>query len=593
MGMHSKHDTQEEQPTLLQRIDGELLTARTKSLGDSNTFFGFKINDTSIKSFVDAGWNYANTAIKRHGEVHVVNTLGGVLSHTPLSKGSLLLGKDNGWWTSRLSTAAFVGVSVLPELPQTFKMVRQFFDGREQAKRTLRPVLEDISADMGKIGFGDVSQSQNEVIYAHRRRLEQELGFSAKRSGLGFAIYIAGGLVESITGKKLAKESNQAMREATRALNGNSEPTAELLVQTGIPLLGNYVAKTVETGYAEDHRGRFFSAFEMIEGLESQLKDVDFKDARSAHLQFSLPKEAKRHSLSLEDYITETILLHARDMEHLDPNYTHLRSALKPEVQETSKMIAEAIRAGELPAMGLVRLIGEGHIIKNQGKGVAHPDAVRVAIEKLSRNAANYAVTDTKEYYGDATFTKKDVKAALQSLEGEERLMFAAMLPDAVLKEAGVPTEEIKVIREKTSQWYEGKLSELVVGLASADDKILAEQGMAKAEMKSLRNVAQAIQNDGVEAVHAFRSNAGHQNGIERVLTNAMMTKLPAEGREYLGRLAERGQEALKAAENAEKANDNFDSANDNQRHALRSHKNHAERVRARDDLEETVVRKH
>jgi hypothetical protein len=588
MGMNSKRDTQEEQPTLLQRIDGELLTARTKTVSDTNTFFGFKINDTSIKSFTDAGWNYANSAIKRHGETHVQQTIGGALSHTPLGKGAHLLGKDSQWWTHRLSAAAFVGVSVLPELPQTFKMVSQFFDGREKAKRSLRPVLDDISADHGKVSFGDISQGQNEVIYAHRRRLEQELGFSAKRSGLGFAIYIAGGLVETVTGKKLATNTH-----ATRALNGNSEPTAELLIQTGIPLLGNYVAKNVETGYAEDHRGRFFSAYEMIEGLDGQLKDVDFKDARSAHLQFSLPKEAKRHSLSLEDYITETILLHSRDMEHLDANYVHLRSALRPEVEDVSKMIADAIRAGELPAMGLVRLIGEGHIIKNQGKGVAHPDAVRVAIEKLSGNATNYAVTDSKEYYGDATFDKKDVKEALKSLEGEERLFFAAMLPDAVLKEAGVAAEEIKAIREKSSAWYESKLSELVVGLATTDDKVLAEQGMAKTEIESLRKVAAAIQNEGTEAVHAFRSNASHRNGIERVLTNAMVTKLPAEGREYLGRLAERGQQALKAAENAETANDNFDSANENQRHEIRGHKSHAERLRTRDDLEETLARKH
>ena len=434
--------------------------------------------------------------------------------------------------SSVAATAATVGIATLPYFGDMFGSFKKFNKEKKHISKKLKPLLEEINGNGSFDNFMSIRKEDNEVLYAHRRRMQAD--FQANLSDDSVKLLFSNALN---AGTSLARFGK---------LDGSSSGNG---MQNGIPAIISGFAPNFAEAINEETKKSYhkkrqpYSALEMIMHLDDQVRDVSFKDGKGTD-SFSLP--GKGDSKPMAEYIAEIFRQHQRDMEGIDGEYSQLRSALDPQLLEISESLAEAIKRGDLAVMSIARFAGEGYVIKNKGRALNRPSEVKAVIEKMSGHALNYLQVDAKEYFAESSFSKRDLKEALQILDGDEKLMFAAMIPDSALKESGMDDAKIKSTREATQKLYEQKLSQIVMGLSAQPDAALKGLGLAEEEIKQLRTVADHVKRDGEKAIHEYRANPANTVGIERVVTNAVVNRVQGD-KQYLGQIISQGTLAMQA----------------------------------------------
>jgi hypothetical protein len=283
---------------------------------------------------------------------------------------------------------------------------------------------------------------------------------------------------------------------------------------------------------------RPYSALEMILTLEEQVS----KDPHAS--SFEMP--GNNDAAPLEEYLIRIMLQHQKDMADINPSYTELRKALVHDVAAVAKPLARAIREGDLAPLELVRFIGEGKIIKNHGRKIADPKEVMALVKREAPKQSAYLHVDPKEYYQDASFSREELKTVLGHLNGEEKRVFASMIPDAVLEDAGMKPKEIKELRVATSKNYEHRLGELLLGLHAESPDSLKKTGMAEEEVGRIEQASQAMAEYGEQAIHALKASPTNDRGIEHDVVNGLVSRIVGGDKAYLGRVMDRGRVQMK-----------------------------------------------
>jgi hypothetical protein len=443
------------------------------------------------------------------------------------------------------ATVVTASAAVAPYLESFFSTRKAHRENLRDAAKQIAPVLAEIKGKHSIGAFVGIKPQDNEVIYVQRRRIND--AYALKYNGdflklIGSApellrLYL--GSKKYVVGK-LDTSMAQPYEPSGHKLSSNA-----VTAMVSGPLM--VVLNQIIANKSKEHRDKTssYSALDMILTLEGQLGD----DSRAS--SFSLPSGGGGHhgrDLPLKEYVAEILRHHQKDMEALDVEYVPIRKALEPRLEEISGIIADALKSGDLSALALVRLVGEGHIIKNKGRSLAKPQDVKALVTKMSAAGATYSQLDPKEYFAEAAFNAKELKEALGTLEGEERLTFAAMVPDAVLKEVGMSDKEVKEIRTATLKSYEDTLGKAVLGMAKEDNATLQDYGLAKEEITLLREAAERIAAEGKDAVHELRAKPGNPQGagMERMLVQSAINRIHAKDTHYLGKLLEKGAEAAK-----------------------------------------------
>jgi hypothetical protein len=436
--------------------------------------------------------------------------------------------------SSAAATAVTLGIATLPYFGDMFGSFRKFNKEKKAISKKLKPLLEEIKGNGSFDNFMSIRKEDNEVLYAHRRRMQSD--FQANLS--------------DDTVKLVFSNAPNAVTSLWRSGNLEHVPMNASGIQASslLPFVSGVAPQIAEainedSKKAHQKKRQPYSALEMIMHLDDQVRDVSFKDGKGTD-SFSLP--GKGDSKPMAEYIAEIFRQHQRDMEGIDGEYSQLRSALDPQLLEISESIAQAIKRGDLAVMSIARLAGEGYVVKNKGRALNKPSEVKAVIEKMSGHALNYLQVDAKEYFAESSFSKRDLKEALQILDGDEKLMFASMIPDSALRESGMDDAKIKSTREATQKLYEQKLSQIVMGLSAQPDAALKNLGLAEEEIKQLRTVADHVKRDGEKAIHEYRANPANTVGIERVVTNAVVNKVQGD-KQYLGQIISQGTVAMQA----------------------------------------------
>ena len=448
---------------------------------------------------------------------------------------------------------------------------------RAHLARSLGGVLDTIKGNHSVGALYSVKQSENEVIFAHRKRLAKiahtanmgnfiDLGLNAGANlALDFGRFGAilsekANITEEEMKARALKKKKELELEAETGSVGDAKQSNHLfglLLNSSIPQVADRIKRSGE--HKLKHSLQPYSALEMILELNKQVSSK--ADARSFEVPRGFQSKGGRESYPLEEYLMRICIQHQKDMADLDSEYSEIREALRDDLASAVKPIAEAIRKGDISTMALVSLVGEGKIIKKHGRAIADAEEVQAAIKREAPKQAILAPVDPTEYYKDVAFSRGQLKEALKSLEGNEKLSFAAMFPDSVLAEAGMKKDEIKAMRDATMKHYDTMLSEAMLGLnAKSDDKLKAE-GLVKKEIEHVRNAAKLINSQGEEAVRELKTSPVNENGVERLLANVVVHQ-PS----YMGTLLSTGKHAL--ASRAE--NDNMAAENDNDGHAER-----------------------
>lgn len=443
-----------------------------------------------------------------------------------------------------LAGACFSLVAASPIFPSIIAPVTTWRKQRADMAKTCTPILRDMK-DEGLAGsIGGIGVTDNEVIYAHRLRLNANLSHLTVNNALSLGSSQVGSIINAFAGKKGSTPSTASPNDAA----GHS--LAHMLPGAFDMVVNKYTASRNKEMQEQQNS---CSAYELITNLEAQLKKQSKSGTNPEHRDFSFPKAMGNRSANLADYISVIIRAHTTDMERIMPNdYSQLRDALKPQLKEVSKVLADAIISGDLAPLSLVRMVGEGQIIKQQGRMLVDVEELKNQITKHAHKQASLVEIDPKEYLKMATFKEKELKETLATLQGNERAVFASFFPDTVLKQTGMKDAEIQSIRQETAPMYEKNLANMLAGIAAQPNEGLKEQGMADAEIKAIKDAYKTLQTKGEQAVHTLRANAANPTGIELPLINVAMSKISEP--HYFGKMLAAGNELL--SEHTKAAND-------------------------------------
>lgn len=484
--------------------------------------------------------------------------------------------KLEGTTLTRAAALAAIGSDIAVKGANYFGGVWNAYKERQQAfaklAASVAPVLDDIKGKHTVSALNSVSEAQNEVIYAHRRRIAKITGARTKDSWIDFAINTAPNVLMEAGEWKGTWEgkSIKDMRKKAWEEKQAKYKEGEISEDSPMGMLKHYF-KTITNGttaqiaryfkkYNDHHLNKNlppYSALEMILELNKQVANKS-----TAH-SFTLPRGVDGkggQSVPLEEFVVRVIVQHQKDMAWLNPEHTEIREALQDDVMAVAKPIAEAIRKGQMSALELVRLVGEGKIIKGQGRAIAAPEDVMAAMKADAPKQESYAHIDPKKYWANANHNAAQEKQALEALEGNERQMLIAMTPHNIRKDVGVAEEESKAVdAAMPAARYDRAVADMVLGVAAQSDEALERAGLAKKEIALDRKAAEMIKREGVEkAVPKLKMGPANDHGIEHVITNFAVPQITGDkahqGR-ILGDLMAKGHDEFEKLA-AHKAND-------------------------------------
>lgn len=437
---------------------------------------------------------------------------------------------------------------------------------RIELAHSLAPVLDDLKGTHSLNALNSVSEANNEVIFAHRKRIARINSTHNVNNLLDVAILSGSNLLldltrfskiwstkERVTDMQLKiMEKQQRKAEEDAALSGEFGNTAELrhlgrvLMNTTAGQVADRVKKSGE--YKLNETLQPYSALEMILELSKQVatnpKSTSFQLPKS----YQSPK-TRPESYPLEEYVMRVLIQHQKDMADISPEHTEIREALKEDLMAVSKPIAKAIREGHLSALSLVRLVGEGHVIKNHGRAIAAPEDVEAVIEHDAAKQATLMHIDPKEFYQNSSYTRTVLKDVFSVLKGDERLYVASQLPDSVLEDIGFSKKDIADVHEQTKKGSakeskEQVLAEAAMGLQEKSDDELQRAGLGKHQVKELRQAVKKIETKGMDAISELKSGPTNDHGLDRLVMDYAIPQISGQ-KEHFGTLMDAGRTKL------------------------------------------------
>ena len=515
-------------------------------IGQSRKFMGLVSMDAGIADMLDGIYNVGATFVSDSLKYKIFGT---VEKHAPAIPGVA---------PKTLAAVASIGSTVVFKTAGYFGPIWNGISTQRNQIRDLThaiaPVLDDIKGNHSVVALYTTSIKDNEIIYAHRARIGKIADNQHLKNITTLAVNSAGSLVldvasfahiwnhrQGMTAEKIQELAGKKPDHNAAAAAHDQQQTAWTALKTGgvgmLPQIAKRLASTSEFKLKKELQP--YSALEMILELSDQVSSDPKARGFTVPRSFQSPN-GRREQYPLEEYLMRICIQHQKDMSYLDPKHSEIREALREDLAASVKPLAEAIRKGDYNVMSLVRLVGEGKIIKKQGRAIASPAEIQAIIEKEEPKQAIYTPVDPTEYYKDATFSRAQVKSALKALEGDDKRQFASMFPDSILTEAGMSKDEVKSLRQAAAAKYDHMLASAVMGLNEKSDDVLKTEGLAHSEIEQIRSAANAIQEQGEAAMHDLKTSAINEHGIEHLLTNVTVHQP-----KYLGKLLIEGRDKL------------------------------------------------
>ena len=477
--------------------------------------------------------------------------------------------------------------------------------------RQMAPVVDEIRGHHGIGATMSVKKGENEVIWAQRQRLNDELRLeylttaiaasgratelirygidryqgwgqeshdASKRDGINKSEEKRKEAEDKILGR--VTESNEFRKKLLA--QGTPTETAEEMVKSQFPDLFDkqkvkagiisaldgkgsgglmdqvkQVAPAIGTMISENYAKQFMdaqrkkvssvSAYDMIMTLVSQL------DSDPTMESYDLPDKMRlqdgQHSLKLERYVEEIFRRHEQDM---DPD-NKIGKRLDEKLKDASKVIAQAIKDGDVDGMALVALVGERHIVRPGAKVIVDKEHVRDEVRVQMVKSHRHNTVDEAEYYAESNFTRADLKAALESVEGEERQWFASLFPDNVLENAGMKQEDIKTVRAASQDEIGKHVLEYAQVLKEQGVDFLKSHEATKDEQNRILDAANTSEYNE-KKVRDLVSKPGKVEGVQHDIAQVLVQHVKHDGK--LSELL-RAQGPIDEAVNDNAVNDN------------------------------------
>lgn len=401
-----------------------------------------------------------------------------------------------------------------------------------KAGAEIAPVLDDIKGGHGFVSMVGVTREQNEVIYVHRKQVGSILSLESNKTLIGASAKAP--ILYSLI-QNSAKAAGFEFKMPAFMKAGGEQDAGQRsgsfgvrdMATTAFSSLGEVYQNSIDIAYREANARP--SAFTMITKLAALLKD----DPQAS--EFSVP--GTHRAVDLRQYIALTFKGHQEDMAKVDADCTPIRKSLDADLMRVSGRIAEAITQGELNPLMLVRLVGECQIVRNNGRTIAKTKDVERAIAKLSGKVARYVQADPKEFFDG--FTKQDMSDALGKLEGAERQIFIASVPQNIAKDAGISDKEYQDAQELAATNHKHAFAQMVAGLGAQGVEKLQAAGLSAEDISQIKEAAEAMAEGGEKVVGKFTQ------AVAPTLQRVVIEKAKAGDAHFIRDLTASGKEVL------------------------------------------------
>ena len=399
------------------------------------------------------------------------------------------------------------------------------------------PVLDELKGHHSVTLLKGFKEQDNELFYYAHQRLKMTTRTEIGNNVANLIINLVPNMALSMPGHK--KLWNEGVQLPPDAHMQGAKNWLSRIVTMGSPI----VSRTITNSNARKLKQKLatpYSALDMVLELAQQVENNPKASS------FQLPGGRNAGSAPLEKYIEQICYTHQKNMAEINPDHVEIRTALKDDLTAAVKPLAEAIRKGEMSATALVRLIGEGKIIKGRGRSVAGVEDITALIEKEeaqpTRRHAN-----PKEHYKDTPYNMEQDKKALQALEGEDRDFFIALHPEEVLKAMGVSDSEIKASQTAALKHYNGWVANAVMGI-TAEPEAALKSSLSQSQVKGLNKVQEKITATGEEAVQEFKAGPTNPKGVEQDILDWAVNTINGD-KAHFGTVLEQGRAKLEARE--------------------------------------------
>lgn len=580
---------------------------------DSKKLFGIIEVDSAIAASVEGFYNaFIGSASK-----FITDKSYGTVQHYG---GKFLKGATLNRTAAGVAFAANAGVYAFPSLAEIYSTWNKQHDEQKRLVDQLAPVLDEMKGSHGIGAYNSVTVDQNQMIVAHRWRMAKINHTNLTNQILPTLITIApnlyfhqrdnmrammtGGHLNAVKEERIlrhvvkhhAKDIADEHNNPTHTIGSDGKAPKKMLASDvtyefvrdnkdaehlGIPgmrrkaeehfedqqglsaasgkvgmlisgVLPTFVNKWIESSHRRLQKSFScpYTALEMVLSLQDQLGN----DPKPT--SFEMPGGRGR-PLPLQAYIAQVMIQHQRDMGDMNPEYAHIRDALKENVLAAAKPLAEALERGDIGPLSLIEYIGGGKIIRNKGRVIATAEEVSAMIEHDAGKHVLHtqAAIDPKDFWAGAPYNEKEGKATFDALQGEERLLAITFVPREVRKQFGISDKESKQADAIHHKHVEQALAEAILGVNALDDKALQQKGLASAEIRQLRDAAEQVKERGHAAAHELKSNANHANGVDHLLLDVLVGSEVRGDKLHLGTLQAQGREQLKEAERNAEAN--------------------------------------
>lgn len=367
---------------------------------------------------------------------------------------------------------------------------------RKELSKKLEPLAVSHGEKAHRFGVG--SYKNNEVVQHELDRI----GTQFRRNFATDVIASSLNFVPNAILTKRAKDARLVKPDAaTKEAPLINDKFMEGVVIPGGAILGNELKNS--TNKKNNRFKNKASAFDKIHALSEEVED---RGAISSY-----------KGKSLSDYIESIFQTHQEDMGRKP-----IGERYQEDLDYACDEIAKAISTGKLHPKALIDIVGDGMIVKHEGKSIASRAEVKDVMFKLcSKFPAHYEI-DTDKYMTESAYTADDLKQLLEHMPPASKDVLASLVPDEVLKSMGWKADDIKAMHTRTEKTLARDLQAVVHDLAQMPDETLQGYKLQDKEIALLRKIDKEAQVKGSSAVLAAISTFGEfRKGIEWPVVNA------------------------------------------------------------------------
>lgn len=247
-----------------------------------------------------------------------------------------------------------------------------------------------------------------------------------------------------------------------------------------------------------------------MQRLVSKDSEAEFSKPTAYALIMNLKNAITNGDVSQGSDITSYVVDIFQQNE-VDRGRSKIGNNLLKKFEPLAQSISEEISSGQLDALALINLVGEGKIVnKRRFVGEGQLESLLDEQKKRFGSKENTPLDDLLANFQSPDMIMKAVKDNLKNLEGDEKALFASLLSDDVLIRSNVDKKEIPLLRERGFELSRNFIINTAHELGKKSSEELLKANFSEEQIEGIRSINELMEQGQEKEVKAAASVDGN-----------------------------------------------------------------------------------